>query len=204
MFIRARAIVIALVLIVSSALLMPAALATQAPLQSGEARIVTAPGLVATFTAQDAQIGTERPARTRFNRADRTSRNAQAILTFPAERLTREDQIVFGGSMTLRTKDQQLTLRNITVDLRQRVVFVSVKEFFGLTIEAFTIANTPTQRITRKTNLNGTTSTTTIISNAQLVVSESAGQQLSSAIGDPNFGAGARLGTATLRYTTVS
>ena len=171
-----------------------AAPATQASTPAtGQGRIVTAPGLVATFTKNNATIGTQRPATTRFNRKDRSAANTRATLTFPVQAITDTGQIRFDGAMIVRTKDQQLTLRNITVDLEAKAVYVSVKEFFGLTIEAFRIANTPTTR---------TIGNTTIISNAQLVVSDAAGSQLSSALGDPTFGAGASLGRATLRFTT--
>jgi hypothetical protein len=165
------------------------------PKVRGEGRIVTAPGLVATFAANQATIGTQRPATIRFTPKDRTKANSTATLTFPVGRITNTGQIVFNGGMTIKTKDQQVTLRNITVDLEAKAVYVSVSEFFGLTIEAFRIANTPTIR---------TVGNTTIVRNAQLVVSPQAGQQLSSAIGDPNFGAGAALGRASLRFTTSS
>ena len=172
-----------------------AAPATQASTPAtGQARIVTAPGLVATFTKNDATIGTQRPATTRFNRKNRAAANARATLTFPVQSITDTGQIRFDGAMVVRTKDQQLTLRNITVDLEAKAVYVSVAELFGLTIEAFRIANIPTTR---------TIGNTTVISNAQLVVSDSAGSQLSSALGDPTFGAGAPLGRATLRFTTT-
>lgn len=160
----------------------------------GESRIITAPGLIANFSTQNATIGTQRPAQTTSNRQPRSSNQARATLTFPVARITNTDQIVLAGAMTVRTKDQQITLRNITVDLKKRVVFVSVQEFFGLTIDAFTITNEPTIR---------TSGATTRISNARLVVSQSAGQRLSELVGDPAFGAGALLGTASLQYTSV-
>jgi hypothetical protein len=169
----------------------PATTAAQAA--TGEGRIVTAPGLVANFTKNEATIGTQRPATTRFNRKNRAATNTRATLTFPVAQVNDAGQIQFDGAMVVRTKDQTLTLRNITVDLEAKAVYVSVKEFFGLTIEAFRIANTPTTR---------TNGRTTIVTNAQLVVSPAAGDRLSAALGDPSFGAGASLGRATLRYTT--
>ena len=195
---RATALVTAAIVaavLVAATLITVAAPATQASTPAtGQGRIVTAAGLVATFTKNDATIGTQRPATTRFNRKNRSGPNARATLTFPVQSVTDTGQIRFDGAMIVRTKDQQLTLRNITVDLEAKAVYVSVREFFGLTIEAFRIANTPTTR---------TIGNTTIISNAQLVVSDAAGSQLSSALGDPTFGAGAQLGRATLRFTTA-
>jgi hypothetical protein len=188
----ARAAVAAIALALVGALIAPTTTAAEPTLQRGQGRIVTAPGLVATFTANQATIGVQRPATIRFTPKDRTKANSRATLTFPVGRITNTGQIVFAGAMTIKTKDQQVTLRNITVDLEAKAVYVSVSEFFGLTIEAFRIANTPTIR---------TIGNTTIVRNAQLVVSPQAGQQLSSAIGDPNFGAGAQLGRASLQFT---